>query len=109
MEHLSEGGGTPEVKPSPKKETGSSTSNGSSGGGGGKIKSSKETNQPSGEAYDNRGRGLAEISSHLYYKTIAYFIGASLSKTHTSVTALLTRVYLCLYVCLDRPLTVNFK
>ena len=35
------------------------------------------------------------------------FIGASLSKPHTSVTALRTRV--CMLVCLDRPLTVNFK
>ena len=79
MEQLSEGGGTPEVKPSPKKETGSSTSNGSSGGGGEKVKSSEETNRPSGEAYasqDNRGRGLAEIWNHLQnlYKAIAYFI-----------------------------------
>ena len=32
-------------------------------------------------------------------------IGASLSEPHTSVTALRTRVYLCL----DRPLAVNFK
>ena len=30
-------------------------------------------------------------------------IGASLSEPHTSVTAL------CVYLCLDRPLTVNFK
>ena len=34
-------------------------------------------------------------------------IGASLSEPHTSVTALSTCV--CIYVCLDRPLTVNFK
>lgn len=78
MEHLSEGGGTPEVKPSPKKEAGSSTSNGSSGGGGEKIKSSKGTNRPSGEAYtctrqDSQSMGLAEIRNHLY-KAIAYFI-----------------------------------
>lgn len=74
MEHLSESGGTPEVKPSPKKETGSSTSNGSSGGGGEKIKSSKGTNRPSGEAYtsqDSQNMGLAEIRNHLY-KAIAY-------------------------------------
>ena len=36
-------------------------------------------------------------------------IGASLSEPHTSVTALRTRVYLCAYACLDRPLTGNFK
>ena len=37
--------------------------------------------------------------------------GASLSEPHTSVTALRTRVciYIRLFVCLDRPLTVNFK
>ena len=34
-------------------------------------------------------------------------IGASLSEPHTSVTALRMRV--CIYACLDRPLTVNFK
>ena len=34
-------------------------------------------------------------------------IGASLSEPHTSVTALRTRV--CIYACLDRSLTVNFK
>ena len=34
-------------------------------------------------------------------------IGASLSEPHTSVTALSTCV--CIYACLDRPLTVNFK
>ena len=42
-------------------------------------------------------------------------IGASLSEPHTSVTALRTRVcmlacwFVGLLVCLDRPLTVNFK
>ena len=38
-------------------------------------------------------------------------IGVSLSEPHTSVTALRTHVciYACLFVCLDRPLTVNFK
>ena len=34
-------------------------------------------------------------------------IGASLSEPHTSVTALRTRV--CIQLCLDRPLTRNFK
>ena len=77
MEHLSEGGGIPEVKPSPKKETGSSTLNGSSGGGGEKIKSSKETNRPPGEAYasqdNHQSTGLAEIRNHLY-KAMAYIV-----------------------------------
>ena len=36
-----------------------------------------------------------------------FFVGVSLSEPHTSVTALRTRV--CLFVGLDRPLTVNFK
>ena len=35
--------------------------------------------------------------------------GASLNEPHTSVTALRTRVYISVYACLDRPLTVNFK
>ena len=38
-----------------------------------------------------------------------FLIGASLimSESYTSVTPLHTRV--CIYLCLDRPLTVNFK
>ena len=35
------------------------------------------------------------------------FIGASLSKPHICMTTLHTHV--CIYACLDRPLTVNFK
>ena len=34
-------------------------------------------------------------------------IGASLSESHTSVTALRTCV--CIWLAMDRPLTVNFK
>ena len=38
-------------------------------------------------------------------------IGASLSELHTSVTGLrkCVCIYACTFVCLDRPLTVNFK
>ena len=38
-------------------------------------------------------------------------IGASLTKPHTSVTALhmWVCIYACLFACLDRPLTVNFN
>ena len=36
-----------------------------------------------------------------------WLIGASLSEPHTSMTAL--RKCVCIYACLDRPLTVNFK
>ena len=44
-------------------------------------------------------RGGSSVSSCL--------IGASLSEPHTSVTSLRTCV--CMFACLDRPLTVNFK
>ena len=37
----------------------------------------------------------------------SYVIGVSLSEPHTSVTSLRTCV--CMFACLDRPLTVNFK
>ena len=37
---------------------------------------------------------------------ILWIIGASLSKPHTSVTAL--RKCVCMYLAMDRPLTVNF-
>ena len=36
-----------------------------------------------------------------------FLIGASLSEPNTSVTAL--HMHVCIYLCLDRPLTVNFK
>ena len=48
---------------------------------------------------------MVEKSFFLITHTI--IIGASLSEPHTSVTALLTRVYVGL--SMDRPHTVNFK
>jgi len=40
-------------------------------------------------------------------QAVRALIGASLSEPHTSVTSLRMRV--CIYLCLDRPLTGNFK
>ena len=47
--------------------------------------------------------GCSTVAVHIF--------GASLSEPHTSVTALRTCVCMlaCLFACLDRPLTVNFK
>ena len=36
-----------------------------------------------------------------------YVIGVSLSEPHTSMNSLCT--YVCMLVCLDQPLIVNFK
>ena len=46
---------------------------------------------------------------HLGYGYVIWLtlVGASLSELHTSVTAL--HMWVCMLVCLDRPLTVNFK
>ena len=48
-------------------------------------------------------------SSYMYAFVVhcTAVIGASLSEPHTSVTALCTHV--CMLVCLDRPLIINFK
>ena len=48
------------------------------------------------------GQGIWYIHK-LYY----YFIGGSLSRPHTSMTSLHTCV--CMFACLDWPLTENFK
>ena len=42
---------------------------------------------------------------------MAEITGASLSKPHTNMNALHMRVYTyaCWFVCLDRPLSINFK
>ena len=42
-----------------------------------------------------------------YLVNVTKVIGASRSEPHTSVTALHTCV--CIYACLDRPLTEKFK
>ena len=47
------------------------------------------------------------VHVHQRGSTLSDVIGASLSKPHTSVTSLRTCV--CMFACLDRPLTENLK